>query len=297
MKNECGAVRDLMPLYRDHLVSKETAAFIEEHLETCEECRKLYRQEQEDLTGMAESEDTVPLTKFAAMFQKKKRETILLFISLACTVLLSLFSWLSAPEFLNASQAVASVHEDTETVSVQFTERVHHYRIDRDPDGGTDIQCWTTVLDSLFETHPSYSVSLEKGNIWYLNNYRSFDARISGDTLLYGETEYEDGRWTLPRLALNFWLLVSVGLSALLGILWFIFRRKPWGSRVRDLFLIPLSWTAADLIVERGIGSTTFSLMRDFTWIVLIAVFLFFTLYLGVRRMENRKVSKENADF
>lgn len=38
MKNECSFVRDVLPLYLEHMVSEETAAFVREHLETCPAC-------------------------------------------------------------------------------------------------------------------------------------------------------------------------------------------------------------------------------------------------------------------
>ena len=39
MKNECSIVRDILPLYSKGTVSKETAAFIEMHLDNCPDCR------------------------------------------------------------------------------------------------------------------------------------------------------------------------------------------------------------------------------------------------------------------
>ena len=50
MKTECSVVRDLLPLYVENMVSEETAAYIGEHLETCEECKA----ELESLKGSAE---------------------------------------------------------------------------------------------------------------------------------------------------------------------------------------------------------------------------------------------------
>lgn len=38
----CSIVQDLLPNYSEGLTSKETAAVVEEHLETCEKCRRLY---------------------------------------------------------------------------------------------------------------------------------------------------------------------------------------------------------------------------------------------------------------
>ena len=39
MKNECNIVRDILPLYVEDMVSADTSAFVEEHLEKCAECR------------------------------------------------------------------------------------------------------------------------------------------------------------------------------------------------------------------------------------------------------------------
>ena len=50
MKTECSVVRDLLPLYVEDMVSEETAAYIGEHLESCEGCRA----ELESLKGSAE---------------------------------------------------------------------------------------------------------------------------------------------------------------------------------------------------------------------------------------------------
>ena len=37
----CEIVRDLLPLYEDGLCSEESRGAVEEHLKTCEACRKL----------------------------------------------------------------------------------------------------------------------------------------------------------------------------------------------------------------------------------------------------------------
>lgn len=51
MKNECSIVEDLLPLYQERLVSPETAAFVEEHLRRCSECREV-------LEGMRSADST-----------------------------------------------------------------------------------------------------------------------------------------------------------------------------------------------------------------------------------------------
>ena len=42
MKRECSIVRDVLPLYFENMVSEDTAVFVKEHLDSCQECRKVY---------------------------------------------------------------------------------------------------------------------------------------------------------------------------------------------------------------------------------------------------------------
>lgn len=39
MKNECNIIRDILPLYIENMVSNDTVLFVEEHLQSCSECR------------------------------------------------------------------------------------------------------------------------------------------------------------------------------------------------------------------------------------------------------------------
>ena len=42
MKNECDIVKDLLPSYVGDLLSNNTSQFVKEHLDSCQECRRLY---------------------------------------------------------------------------------------------------------------------------------------------------------------------------------------------------------------------------------------------------------------
>ena len=42
MKTECSIVKDLLPLYVEDMVSKETAQFVLDHLNVCEDCKAEY---------------------------------------------------------------------------------------------------------------------------------------------------------------------------------------------------------------------------------------------------------------
>ena len=48
-KNDCNVVRDLMPLVLDRVASDESRALVEEHMDSCEECRKQYEEMKAEL--------------------------------------------------------------------------------------------------------------------------------------------------------------------------------------------------------------------------------------------------------
>ena len=48
-KNDCNVIRDLMPLVLDRVASDESRGLVEEHMETCEECRKEYEKMKADM--------------------------------------------------------------------------------------------------------------------------------------------------------------------------------------------------------------------------------------------------------
>lgn len=39
MRNECNIIRDILPLYAENMVSADTSAFVDEHLEKCPKCQ------------------------------------------------------------------------------------------------------------------------------------------------------------------------------------------------------------------------------------------------------------------
>jgi len=92
MKIDCCAVRDLLPLYVEDIVSAETAALVKEHLSECAECRKELEQLSSDNFAGVESyteqnaDEIVPLKRFAkklnVQMQSMSYALIILFVFL-----------------------------------------------------------------------------------------------------------------------------------------------------------------------------------------------------------------------
>ena len=53
MKLDCEVIRDLLPLYAEHMASPASTALVEEHLQECEACRTELQQMQLGAAGLA----------------------------------------------------------------------------------------------------------------------------------------------------------------------------------------------------------------------------------------------------
>lgn len=63
-KRECKVVQDLLPNYIEKVTSEETNQYIEEHIQNCEECKKVYsNMTKEDRAKVLETDQTVDYMK------------------------------------------------------------------------------------------------------------------------------------------------------------------------------------------------------------------------------------------
>ena len=97
MKTECSVVRDLLPLYVEDMVSEETAAYIGEHLESCEECKAELERLKEGAELTAIEEKPAVRVDSAKPFKKIVKKINRQFYSVAYAALVFLiflgFGW------------------------------------------------------------------------------------------------------------------------------------------------------------------------------------------------------------
>ena len=66
----CSVIKDLLPLYADGVVSKDTRRIVAEHLENCADCREIYESMVSQVAIPIES--AKPLKNFKQSWKKKK---------------------------------------------------------------------------------------------------------------------------------------------------------------------------------------------------------------------------------
>jgi len=122
------------------------------------------------------------------------------------------------------------------------------------------------------------------------------------DRVIYGYSTPQELLWgkalnggveVLPRLTLNYYLLIAAALTGLSGLLWMIFCQKRYSGVMRQLFLAPCTYLLAHLLLK-GTETLTFFLVADFCCILLVAAALYALLSLGWQVWKQQQKEKQN---
>ena len=110
------------------------------------------------------------------------------------------------------------------------------------------------------------------------------------DVLLCGSRD--GGIISLPRLALGYYVLLSLALFIPLSIAFFLCRRKKAGKALGHLALIPACYLTGHLLVK-GFVTTSYQMQRDFSLIVLTAALLYAAALLAGTLLRQRRDAAE----
>lgn len=93
MKMNCDIIRDLLPLYADHLTSEASNALVEEHLGECPDCKRELEQMQTPVPVLPEEKSAAPLRKIRRTLQARKALSIVLTVCVV-VLLFALTGWM-----------------------------------------------------------------------------------------------------------------------------------------------------------------------------------------------------------
>lgn len=72
-KIDCGVITDLLPLYLDECCTDASKKMVEEHLQECEECKKIYRTYIEELEPKEETSFSPEIAEIKVEYRRLKR--------------------------------------------------------------------------------------------------------------------------------------------------------------------------------------------------------------------------------
>ena len=280
MKYPCNLIQDLLPLYVEDMASRESKEAVEEHLQECPECREVLenlRQPQDTLPPEA-----VPLQKVKRRINARRWKSVAAAVLIVLAGALSVISYLTAYYYLPYSE---------ELVTIEPME-----------DGGLHIQIngkiSGTMLNGSGDAH-EYELEVIQSHIgntdggeFTISPEGAENARIyfldyrHEDILIYGEPGSER-RMTLPRLALNYYLLMAAGLAVILGVLALCFRKQKTGKVLFVSWLAPVCYLAGHLCIM-GFSGTSVNLLRDLKYILAVGGCLYAAVML-IRSMYQKK--------
>ena len=110
------------------------------------------------------------------------------------------------------------------------------------------------------------------------------------DVLLCGSRD--SGIISLPRLALGYYVLLSLVLLIPLSIAFFLCCRKKIGKLLGHLALIPACYLTGHLLVK-GFVTTSYQMQRDFSLIVLAAALIYAAVMLAINLWRQKRDTAE----
>ena len=140
------------------------------------------------------------------------------------------------------------------------------------------------LLDALGETESARTLfTLDATNctaIYYSPNNGQDDVLLCGSR--------DGGVISLPRLALGYYVLLSLTLFITLGIAFLICRKKKAGKALGYLALAPASYLAGHLLVK-GLTTTSYQMQRDFSLIAFAAVLIYSAVLLALSLLQQKR--------
>ncbi|MBP3700571.1 MAG: zf-HC2 domain-containing protein [Lachnospiraceae bacterium] len=141
MRNDCNIIRDILPLYTEGMVSEDTAAFVQEHLATCPQCkaeweamkqstgiqwgRDIVYEKREETTepypmkkekaAVDIGDEAIPLRTLKKKMKKRTRRTVLVTVLIMGVLLGLLYHF---PVWRAAAVQPFSGYYDSEEVSM-----------------------------------------------------------------------------------------------------------------------------------------------------------------------------------
>lgn len=260
MKYPCGLIQDLLPLYVENMTSEESRAAVEEHLQECSSCQQMLGslRKQESVVRP----EMIPLKKVKKGIFLRKWKTVAAAVCVVLAAALSVISYLMTAHYLPYTEDLFTVIRlEDGSVRIQINEPVSGYMMEGN---GMEysLEVWKESLDAgAFET---IELSAEEaGNVCiYYVDYRN------EDVLIYGKSDA--GRYTLPHLVLNYYLLMAGAAAVVLGILYFSFRRKKAEKVLFAVWMVPVCYLAGHLCIK-GVNGLSFNSLRDFWFIFVVS--------------------------
>ena len=279
--NNCNIVKDLLPLYKENLLSDESKKFVEDHLKSCSECENLLKDKIE-----IESKNTKPLDFVEKRIKKESRYFTLAVVALLGSIFIFIISYLNAPRHFEYEKGLYRVYRGDDIYTVEFSDKVSGIDY-TDTEDAIYLDGYSTKYDEIFnKDRPRKSLTFHKDNLKMVlyQNHEKMPNMIIGS----GEVR----QTLLPRLFLGFYARLSIiGFLGMALIMFSLekFRKKSISLPIKTLLIgAPLSLFLG-IISIKGFNTATYYPVTDFKYILLLSLGIYlFLIFLSIFRDQKR---------
>lgn len=299
MKISCNMIRDILPLYVEDMASQDTRDLVEEHIASCENCKKRL-EEMRTFEEPPVDTDIAPLRNIQNTLRKKKLQTIILSVMVTLVFAVVTIAYLTTPAYISYNEnAVSIIEKDDGTVLLNFSEEVSGYNVNQYPAADNsgyvyDITTWETIWQQKINKNNLENTVLNPNGETVASIYYYNTDGIE-NTLIYGDPITDGSVMTLPRLVLSYYVLFAIGFLLICGIGLVIFRKNEKIRNVlENMILLPISYLFAHLLIK-GLHSATYLAGRDLYVILLVTIPLYFALLAGRNILKKIPIKKPKS--
>ncbi|MCA1063986.1 zf-HC2 domain-containing protein [Rossellomorea sp. AcN35-11] len=285
MKSSCNMIRDILPLYVEDMASQDTRDLVEEHIASCENCKKRL-EEMRTFEEPPVDTDIAPLRNIQHTLRKKKLQTIILSVMVTLVFAVVTIAYLTTPAYISYNENPVSIMEkDDGTVLLNFSEEVSGFNVNQYPAADHsgyvyDITTWETIWQQKINKNNLENTVLNPNGETVASIYYYNTDGIE-NTLIYGDPLTDGSVMTLPRLVLSYYVLFAIGFLLICGMGLVIFRKnEKIRNALEKMILLPISYLFAHLLIK-GLHSATYLAGRDLYVIVLVTMSLYVGLLAG----------------
>ena len=279
--NNCDIIKDLLPLYKENLLSEESVKFVEDHLKSCPKCKNLLTDEIE-----IKNENTKPLDFVEKRIKKETRFFTLAVVSLIGSILIFIISYLNMPRHIEYEKDLYKVYKGDAIYTVEFSDKVSGIDY-TDTEDAIYLDAYTTKYDELFnKDRQKKSLTFHKDKIKTVlyQNHESMPIMVIG----HGEVR----QTLLPRLVFGLYAWMSIIGFFVIAFAIFLqekLRKKSLSLPIKTLLIgAPLSLFLA-IIAVKGLNTATYYPTTDFKYIAFLSLGIYlFLIFLSIARDQKR---------
>ena len=258
MKISCDVIKDILPLYAEDLASTATRELVDDHLCSCDSCTKLLPQLLKKPEVMPDT-NTDALNQVKKTIQKRRMLAVWMCFFLTATLALGTFAFLTRPIYLSTKEAETKLIEEGDKIYFEFGDKVDCFSISYEyVENKLDVvitayrRLWNVHYGNMNDYRYDRDVSEFRWGVTNGGDLRriSYGNSETGeeDTLLWGEPS-QDHSISLPRLVLNYYVMIALLLTGLLMVMALLLWKKKHVKVIATLALLFFSYVVASYVV------------------------------------------------